>query len=270
MYRLGNIWKKVLIFFLFFLFLIILQIRNPEIRGPFRGILGNFLNPFVYYTYKVYDGVGSFFSNYVFLVNVKKENDLLKSKLALLTTQNRMLTEKLHEYEQLKKLLKFKEIYQIDAIGSSVIGKHIYGYSKYIFISSGKLDGVMVNDSVSNDVGLIGKVVEVMSKSSKVMLITDPNNKVSVMNLRSRSTGIMSGDGKGGLVVEFYDKLDKVYKDDIFVTSGLGGVYSKGIVVGKVYAYSNNPSDIFQRVYLNPVVNFYNIENILVLKTKND
>lgn len=270
MHRLKDIWKKILVFFLFFIFLIILQIRNPEIRGPFRGLLGNILNPFVYYSYKLYDGVTSLFTDYIFLVNVKKENDLLKSKLSELTIQNRILNEKLFEHQQLKRLLKFKETYQIDVIASSVVGKHIDGYSKYIFINVGYVDGVRVNDSVANELGLIGKVVEVTNKTSKVLLITDPNNKVSVMNLRSRATGIMSGDGRGGLVVEFYDKLDRVYKDDYFVTSGLGGVYVKGMVVGKVYAYSNNPSDVFQRVYLNPVVNFYTIENLLVVRTHND
>ncbi len=270
MYRLKDIWKKILIFFLFFIFLIILQIRNPEIKGPFRGILGNILNPFVYYSYKIYDGITSTFSNYIYLVNVKKENELLKAKLSELMIQNRILNEKLYEHEQLKRLLRFKETYQVDVIASSVVGKHIDGYSKYIFINVGNADGVKVNDGVANELGLIGKIVEVMNKSSKVLLITDPNNKVSVMNLRTRATGIMSGDGRGGLVVEFYDKLDKVYKDDYFVTSGLGGVYIKGMVVGKVYAYSNNPSDIFQRVYLNPVVNFYTIENLLVIRSNND
>jgi len=78
----------------------------------------------------------------------------------------------------------------------------------------------------------------------------------------------MSGDGKGGLVVDFYDKLDKVYKDDIFVTSGLGGLYLKGLVVGKVYAYSNSPADVFQKVYLNPMVRFSKLETVLVINNE--
>ncbi|MGB9730576.1 MULTISPECIES: rod shape-determining protein MreC [Calditerrivibrio] len=270
MHRLKDLWKKILIFFLFFIFLIILQIRNPEIRGPFRGILGNILNPLVYYSYKVYDGISSLFDNYIYLVNTKKENEALKQRLMALNIQNRILNEKLHEYEQLKKILRFKDNYQVEFLAASVVGKHIDGYSKYIFINVGQADGALINDSVANEMGLIGKIVDVVKNRSKVLLITDPNNKVSVMNLRTRTTGIMSGDGSGGLVVEFYDKLDKVYKGDIFVTSGLGGLYIKGLAVGKVYAYSNNPSDIFQRVYLKPLVNFNSIENLVVIKSKND
>ncbi|MCX8083481.1 MAG: rod shape-determining protein MreC [Calditerrivibrio sp.] len=268
MYRLRDIWKKLLVFFLFFLFLIILQIRNPEIRGPFKGLLGNLLNPFVYYSNFIYKGSIDLLNKYFFLVGVKEENNRIKSELAELMLQNRILSEKLYEYNKLKELLKFKETYKIKAVAAKVVGKHVDGYSKYVIINAGSDDGIELNDSVANELGLVGKVIEVYGKRSKVLLITDPNNKVSVMNLRSRSTGIMSGDGRGGLVVEFYDKLDKVYKDDIFITSGMGGIYVKGMITGKVYAYSNNPSDLFQRVYLNPTVVFSKIENVLVVKNE--
>lgn len=268
MYRLKKHWKRSLFFFLFFLFLILLQIRNPEINGPFKGILGNLLNPFVYYSYKCYDGVSSLFKDYIFLINVKEENRKLSRQLTDLSVQNQLLKEKLSEYDRLRNLLNLKETYNVKSKAARIVGKHIDGYSKYVFVDVGKDDGIKVNYSVANEYGLVGKVVEVYKEMSKVLLINDTNNKVSVMNLRSRVTGIMSGDGKGGLVVDFYDKLDKVYKDDIFVTSGLGGLYLKGLVVGKVYAYSNSPSEVFQKVYLNPMVKFSKLETVLVINNE--
>ncbi|MCA1932310.1 MAG: rod shape-determining protein MreC [Calditerrivibrio sp.] len=270
MYRLREHWKKILFFFLFFLFLIVLQIRNPEIKGPFKGLVGNVANPFVYYSHKFYNGIYSIFSDYIFLLNVKEENKKLSEQVRRLTFENQILNEKINEYNRLKNLLSLKDTYQLNSKAARVVGKHIDGYNKYIIIDTGRDKGVKVNYSVANEYGLVGKVIEVFSKQSKVLLINDTNNKVSVMNLRTRVTGIMSGDGRGGLVVDFYDKLDKVYKDDIFVTSGLGGIYSKGIIVGRVYAYSNSTVDVFQKVYLHPSVQFSKIETVLVINNENE
>lgn len=265
MYRLKDHWKKLLYFFLFFLFLIILQIRNPEINGPFKGILGNILNPFVYYSYKGYKGVTSIFDDYIFLIGVKKENLKLSEEIKKLTLENSILKEKLAEYNKLKELLSLKELYNLNSKAAHVVGVNIYGYNKYIFIDLGSNDGVKINSTIVNELGLVGKIVEVYPRRSKVLLITDTNNKVSVMNVRTRTTGIMSGDGRGGLVVDYYDKLDKVYKDDIFITSGMGGLYPKGMVVGKVYAYSNSSLEVFQKIYLYPTVNFSKLETVLVI-----
>ena len=102
-------WKKVAIVFVALLVLIILQARNPNIKGPFKGILGNFVNPFVYYTDKTFGFFGGTWNGYINLVNVHRENDKLRAENGQLKLDNSLLQEKVSEYQRLKRLLKFRE-----------------------------------------------------------------------------------------------------------------------------------------------------------------
>ncbi|ADD68037.1 rod shape-determining protein MreC [Denitrovibrio acetiphilus DSM 12809] len=258
-------WKKIAITFFVLLVLIVLQARNPNIKGPFRGILGNFINPFVYYTDKAIGGVGGIWDGYINLVSVHKANENLRKENGELKLDNSLLQEKVAEYERLKKLLKFREFSKLDSIACNVIGRNIKGYLKYAIIDRGTEDGVRRKDPVISYSGLVGMVTEVYSDTAKVEVVLNPGSNVSVMNSRTRTVGIVRGDGRGAMAVDFYDRLDDVKENDVMITSGLGGVYPKGIIVGQVDQVENIEVGLFRNLTLKSNVDFYKLENVLVV-----
>lgn len=258
--------KKLSVVIVLLIVLILLQDRVPESQRVFRGIFGNILNPVLFYTEKSTTYISDLYKNYIYLVDVKDNNKDLKKKLQELKLKNSLLNEKLNEYGRLKKLLNFKKAYDFKTIACNVIGRNIDGFLKYVIIDAGKADGVTVNDAVISYEGLVGKVVEAYHNTARVSVILNVNSYVSVMNFSTRTVGILSGDGEGGLVVDYYDKLDKVLEGDLFITSGLGGLYPKGIPIGNTVKSIESANGIFQRIFVEQRVNFYKLENVLVVK----
>ncbi len=261
-----NGWKKIAGITAFLLFLILLQVQNPEINGPFKGIFGNVVNPFIYYSSKTAGFFGDVWSGYINLVYVRQDNLDLKDKNDRLKMENSLLREKVLEYERLKKLLNFKEAYSFQSVACNVVGRNVDGYLKYIIIDRGSEDGIEVKDPVISFEGLVGSVSEVYNNTARVDVILNIKNNASVMNKRTRAVGIIRGNGEGQLVVDYYDRLDKVQIKDELITSGLGGVYPKGIAVGVVDRVDVRDTGLFQDLFVRPVVDFYKLENVLVLK----
>jgi len=257
--------KKLVIVILLLFFLIIIQVRNPEINGPFKGIVGNVLNPFVYFASQTKNFVTGVWSGYINLVDVNKDNIILKNKNGRLVLENNILKEKMVEYERLKKLLNFKDYSNFKTLACNIVGRNLEGYIKYIIIDRGSKDGIKKKDPVISYNGLVGKVSEVYYSTAKVIVSLNLNSNVSVLNSRTRSVGIARGDGRGRLIVDFYDRLDNVLVNDEFLTSGLGGVYPKGIVVGHVNSIKHEKTGLFKSISLEPEVDFYKLENVLVV-----
>lgn len=258
--------RKFIVIVIFLLLIILLQARVPESKKVFRGIFGNILNPVLYYTEMTTTYFSNIYNDYINLVGIKKKNEELRKKIQQLNLKNSILNEKLSEYNRLKKLLNFKNAYDFQTIACNVIGRNIEGFLKYIIIDTGKTDGTKVGDAVVSYEGLVGKVVEVYRNSARVNVILNVNSYVSVMNFNTRTVGILSGDGEGGLVVDYYDRLDDVSKGDLFITSGLGGLYPKGIPVGNAVRSVDSVNGIFQKIFVEQKVNFYKLENVLVVK----
>ena len=259
-------FKKYLILLGVILLLLIIQSRNPKIEGPFRGLFGNIVNPVIYYTNSFKSFFVNFTENYILLVDVQKRNKNLIKENERLVFENTMLQEKISEYNRLKKLLNFKEAYNFATIACNVIARNIDHFINFFIIDRGYKDGVKQDDAIISYQGLVGKVIEVFPHSSKVLVILNNNSNVSIMNSRTRTVGILTGDGKGGLFVNYYDRLDKVKKGDLIITSGLGGVYPKGIPVGVVIEKILSDTGVFQKLIVKPNVNFYKLENVLVVK----
>lgn len=258
--------KYLILIFAIVFALILIQVKNPKISGPFKGLLGNLINPFVYLYNSTSNYLEDIFTNYLFLINVKKENLKLRSEIENYKFEISLLKEKLTDYERLKLLLNFKDAYNFETIACNVIGKNINTFPGYIIIDKGRRDGVEKNDTIVGHSGLVGKVDDVYISSSLVKIILDVTNNVSVMNFETRSTGILKGDGNGGVFVDYYDKFEPVNEGDLFVTTGLGGIYPKGIPVGTVDKIEDAENNMFQKIILKPIVNFNKIENALIIK----
>ena len=261
-----KLWKFIVPSTLIIILLISVQIKNPKIMGPFKGIVGDIINPVVYYGNKVVRFCNNVYDDYIALVDIKKKYDKAIIEKKTLYYKNLLLQERLSELERLKKLLNYKELYNLNTIACNVIGRDLNGFIKYIVVDRGKDDNVEKNDAIISYDGLVGKVTEVYKNSAKVITIINSNNNVSIMNFKTRTVGIMHGDGLGKLIVDYYIKTDNVTIGDILITSGLGKIYPKGIPVGTVEKVEVNPNSLFRKIWINSLVDFHKLENVLIVK----
>jgi rod shape-determining protein MreC len=115
--------------------------------------------------------------------------------------------------------------------------------------------------------GLVGRVEKVNPTSSKVRLINDLNSSVSVrLQTDARTTGVLRGQSQGNLmVVAYIPQTDAVTQGDWVLTSGLGGMYPEGLVVGKVARVERKDADPFQAAVIESAVAMDKLERLYVL-----
>ena len=204
-------------------------------------------------------------SDYFFLVNVRKENTALRKELNTLRMENSRYRELLFTHARLKALFQFKQSLDIPSVAAQVIGLDPTGWFRSVIIDKGAHAGIMVDMPVVNASGVVGRVVSVSPHYAKVLLLTDQNSAVDSLIQRSRDRGMVRGLKTETCALDYMTKTSDVRVGDTVVTSGLGGVYPKGIPIGKVTAVEDFPGDLFRHITVKPVVDFSRLEEVLVI-----
>lgn len=202
--------------------------------------------------------------------NLHEQNKLLREEVEILRAQNLTASEYASENQRLRSLLNYKRTAtQFDLVAASVIGRESTSWSSVIVINRGTLDGVANNMPVVTEAGLVGHVMEAAFNSSKVQLLVDPRSSVGTLIQRaeSRVAGIVEGDIQNPARPKMVNipKDSDVAVDDMIVTSGFGGVYPKGIVVGKVLQIHNAEGGLLKFCEVETSVNFQKLEDVAVI-----
>lgn len=227
---------------------------------------------------EVFRAVAGFFTrmmdDYVWLVHVKRENKVLKELLGHVKLENQSLKLQLAQQKDAK---AFQEKFSF--LGKRWLPVTILGFdpflpSKTLWIDAGREEGVRVNQVVVCGDGLVGRVIQVFEATSKVLLLIDSQFAVDVINERTRMRALVSGVGSGKLEakrlpflsrVEFSERGHEMMPGDRLVTSGLGGLYPKGIPVGRVAQLTLQEGELFEEVLVLPAVDFMKLDSIYVL-----
>jgi rod shape-determining protein MreC len=221
-------------------------VAGTWLTTPFRT-LGNW-----------WSGLGVSTSDYTAL---QKQNLDLKQRLAA-------LEEAKLENDRIRALVDFAKAQDLPTVGARVIERPTDSRQRFILIDRGSSSGVALGDAVVAAGGLVGQVVEVTPFGSQVRLITDSSSGVAVLVQRTRVNGIVRGALDGPLELDFVDKKLAPVVGDVLLTSGMGGVYPKGIVVGEVTALSTPQTDLFPVIAVTSRVDVTRIEEVLVLKSQ--
>lgn len=194
------------------------------------------------------------------------------STLAELEQENEELLQRLVEFNEyklenarLEKLLQLTSAYGSSGIGARVIAPDASDWSDTVTVDKGSRDGVAVDMPVVDGSGVVGQVVSVSSSTSDVRLLTDPESKVSALLQNSRATGVLSGSLDGSLHLEYIPTSSSVSVGEFVVTSGLGGVYPKGLMLGIVSNVSGSMTSLYHDITVTPVGNFSNQEEVIVV-----
>ena len=200
---------------------------------------------------------------------LREENEALKAKVEQLegdAVKNRLDEAELEELRQLRDALgsSVPRGYELRAAGILAFeGSNVFN----IFtIDVGAEAGAERDTVVVAGGGLVGRVLEANENSSKVAAIIDENNKVGfVIEGKPAELGVCRGDGKGGLEGEMLDDQADVHKGDRVVTSGLGGIYPAGIVIGTVTSAEFGKESSLLHVEIETTVDFKGIKKVALL-----
>ena len=193
------------------------------------------------------------------LSDLEAENEELRAQLA-------ELTEAQATAERLEGLLGLQSTYNLQSTAARIVGESGDAWSRTVTINKGSLDGLAINMPVCNSAGIIGQIIEVSPTTSTVRLITDENSGVSAMVQSTRAQGILQGQPDGTLRLEFVTIDSDVKEGDIIVSSGLGGVYPKGLPLGVVASVDRPENASYYTIIVTPASSdTENNEEVLVI-----
>lgn len=184
-----------------------------------------------------------------------------------LVQQYAQMEEYKQEAQRLQKLLDLKDAYQIEGTGARVIGRSSEAWSQTVIINKGSDDGISTGQTVMGTSGVVGQVVSVSSHTATVRLLTDPQSGAAAMVQSSRAEGILRGSLVGLLYLEDLDADAEVNVGDVIVTSGLGGSYARGLIIGTVVKVDGQQGETSRRVLVSPNDSIDTLEDVLVVSS---
>lgn len=253
------------------LILIVIFSNGDNNSSFFENVATNLVMPIqngLTYLKNKIGGNSTFFTD---INNLKEENEQLKEKNSELEQSLRELENIKTENETLKEYLDLTEKYgEYKTIPGYVINKEISNYSKTIVINIGEEDGVKEDMTVIGDKGLVGHVISVTANTAKVQTIIDTASSVSCSMSTTKDSIVCKGtlEDQSTLKAMYIPTEANIIQGDSIETSGLGGIYPKGIHVGTVKKVENaqNPTDRYAIV--ETAVDFDKLDTVLVVTNK--
>jgi rod shape-determining protein MreC len=192
--------------------------------------------------------------------------DALEAENVQLRAENVQLREDAADLNLLSGLLDYERTKPDNRYAAAnVIGRDTSPFLGYIMIDLGSDDGLARDMPVVTQQGLVGSIVQITCCASVVRLVTDTDSAVSARLQTSRDEGIALGTFSGGLELQYLSQQASVAPGDIVLTSGLGGSYPEGLVVGTVSAVQRQDYEVLQKAILTPAVDFSRLEIVLVI-----
>ena len=203
--------------------------------------------------------------NYLTMSGFKAENERLRRRIQELEVERHRLLEADAVNRKLQQLLEFRSQLPSKAVTASIIANSASSWFQGCILDKGSADGVQKNMAVVTPLGVVGKVVSVTKRSAKVILLTDANSGIDVLVQRTRSRGIVSGSLDNGTVLKYMKRSEDVQVGDRLITSGVDGVFPKGLLVGTVIKVNKQHLGLFQSVEVLPAVQSSRVEEVLVV-----
>jgi rod shape-determining protein MreC len=195
----------------------------------------------------------------------KAENEKLQKRIAELEAERSRLLEAEATNLRLQQLLEFRSQLPADSVTASIIASSASTWFQSSLLNKGSADGIHKGMAVVTPLGAMGQVIAVTGRTSKVLLLTDPNSGVDVIVQRSRARGIVSGSLDNGTVMKYVKRSEDVQEGDRLITSGLDGVFPKGLTVGTVTKVRKQHLGLFQFIEVTPAVDPSRVEEVLVV-----
>jgi rod shape-determining protein MreC len=208
--------------------------------------------------------LGRFYHNYVWMVGARRENERLQDAVHRLSLLNSSYDQIRQENLRLRRLVSLSETLPNETLGARVIARTPSFLANVIYVDRGSQDDVHVDAAVLSGHGIVGRTVLVSRHDSQVQLITNPDASVGVILANSRTPGVLRGSGDFLLDLNYISNTESVAVGDIVLSSGLDGIYPKGLAIGKVID-SRKGKGVFRSIKVQPDVDLARLEEVLIL-----
>jgi len=212
--------------------------------------------------------IASTFENYIYLWHTHQDNLALLEENRKLLNSIASFRETQQENVRLRKLLHFEEKFNLQTAVARVIARDVSTDFRLIRINRGESSGIRRNMAVVTDEGIVGRVWKTTGTTSDVVTIVDLLSEVDAIVERSRARGIVEGLTDDSCQLKYALRTDDIQPGDILISSGLGGIFPKGVAVGTVSKVNRKPFGITQEVEVHPSVDFSKLEEVLVVLNK--
>ena len=208
-------------------------------------------------------GSVGFIRDYFVLIDVRGENQRLKSELGRLKMENQFLRTELATADRAQALGAFQSRMPSRTIAARIIGTGTGANSQVVFLDRGSTNGVMRGMAVVTPDGIVGKVLAAYPTAAQVLLITDPSFAAGVVSQKNRVHGTLKGQGRSTCLVDYVPHEEKVEVGELFFTSGDDRVFPKGLPVGEVRVVREGKT--FKEIFLTPAGFQGGIEEVLIV-----
>ncbi|GAC1472631.1 MAG: rod shape-determining protein MreC [Desulfuromonadaceae bacterium] len=239
--------------------------RNREANVLERSVL-SVLSPIFQPVFRISRFVEDIWDGYIQLVDTHRENNRLREDIRGLNMRVLEGNEALLTNQRLERLLDMRKNVKAPTIAATVIGEDVTSWFRTLVISRGRSSGVREGMAVISADGVVGQTVKVSSSTSRVLLLTDHASGISATIQRSRARGVVKGKGEMLCTLEFTTREEDVKVGDTVITSGIGGLFLKGLPIGEVTMVKRGEYGIFQSVSIRPAVNLPHLEEVLVVQ----
>ncbi|MEO8285953.1 MAG: rod shape-determining protein MreC [Chloroflexota bacterium] len=201
--------------------------------------------------------------------DLEEENKRLRIALDAVTAENARLQETARETQQLQAMVRFQnERPEIQAVQASNIGGDPNGLSETLTIDRGSNASIKVGMAVVSPGGiLVGQISAVKADRATVLLLTDISSSIPVATQRGLVPGVLDGQWQkgGNLLMQHIPRDSDVVKNDVLLTSGLGGTFPKGLICGQIFEVRQNDVQMEKQAVAIPMVELNSLENVLVI-----
>jgi rod shape-determining protein MreC len=239
-----------------------------------RGVF-TLLSPLQRAAAALVDGVDAAWSGYLDLRGVRDENRLLRARVGGLEAALQERRTLAAEAERLRRLLELREVLPLATVAAEVVARDSMPWYRVIVINKGRQDGVALNAPVISATGVVGRVIELGPRASRVQLLLDRDSGVGALVERSRAAGVVAGqigspDANPGaapseLVMKYVPATADVVEQDLVVSSGSDRIFPKGLAIGRVRSVGLG-AGLFKEIRIVPAASFDRLEEVLVLR----
>jgi rod shape-determining protein MreC len=239
--------------------------RNREANVIERSLL-TVLSPLLQPVYRISGFVEDIWYNYILLIDTHRENLRLRNDISALNLRVLKGNESLLANQRLERLLDMKKRIEAPTVAATVIGEDVTPWFRTLVINRGSSSGIREGMAVISADGVVGQTVKVATSTSRVLLLTDHASGISATIQRSRARGVVKGKSEMLCTLEFTKREEDVKVGDTVITSGIGGLFLKGLPIGEVTMVKRGEYGIFQSVTIRPAVNLTHLEEVLVVQ----
>ncbi|MCK5913595.1 MAG: rod shape-determining protein MreC, partial [Desulfuromusa sp.] len=181
-----------------------------------------------------------------------------------LRSQLQQVQEVSLQNERLRELLAFVDDLDRPALPAQIIGEDASNWARTIVIDKGSRAGLRDGFPVVAAQGVVGRIIKVAPESSRVLLITDASSAVAALIQRTRTRGVARGRGQN-LSIEYALRKADIQVGDLLVTSGMGGIFPKGLPLAVIESVEKGQFGLFQQIKAVPTIDFSHLEEVMVI-----